>query len=104
MEFQFIDAEGEEKEEEDQVSDSDGDPDFRGFSDVDTDEEYHEVEGEDLCHGEEDGAGVELDARKCKRANAGILPKKLSDFVVGIAKLDECDPNSYKEAMKRKSG
>lgn len=84
------------------VNECDEESDFHGISDIDTIVEvYLELEDEDLYHGEEDhGADDDLPSQKSQRVNAAVLPKKLDDFVVGIAKIEKRDPITFKEAMK----
>lgn len=66
---------------------------FQGFSDVNTTvEEFHDAD--DL-----DESVEERELRRSQRSNAGVLPKRLEDYVVGVARLSESEPKSYKEAV-----
>lgn len=47
----------------------------------------------------EPDASIE-EPRRSRRSNAGTLPKRLADYVVGVARLSESEPASYKEAIK----
>lgn len=62
-------------------------------------EEFHEAEvSADLYHGENDSECAQP-PRRSHRANAGAIPKRYGDFVVGVAEIEERDSNSYTEAM-----
>nr|XP_029721577.1 zinc finger protein 91-like [Aedes albopictus] len=64
-------------------------PSFRGFDDADTtDEEFFDPD---------EATNVEQ-PRRSRRSNAGALPKRMEDYVVGVARLTESEPKNYKEA------
>lgn len=47
----------------------------------------------------EDPDGDQAEPGRPQRGNAGVLPARYQDFVVGVAKMDDPEPKNYREAV-----
>lgn len=96
-------GDGDQEEDEDNEEDDGTEPDSESDSDDEefSDEHSDKPEEEKSDEEEEDKSGEEEDeVRRSQRPNAGTLPTKLNDYVVGVAQLEECDPKNYEEAVR----
>lgn len=63
-------------------------PDFEGFSDEESSSDYSDAEQEG-----------DYNETRPQRENAGVLPARLGDFVVGVAKADDREPKNHNDAV-----